>query len=955
MPKTYMKQKVFISAILLMALAIPQSVKAYSFSAVAPSGQTLYYNIVNGNAQVTYQNSSYPRYSSLSGSLTVPDTVTYNGTTYLVTSIGSQAFEGCSGLTSVSIPNSVNSIGDCAFINCSGLTSMNIPDSVTSISESTFEDCSGLTSVTIPNAVTSIGNYAFSGCRGLTSITIPNSVTNIGTYAFRNCSGLTTVTIPNSVTNIGYEAFGGSGLTTVNFNANCTYMGSNGHSPFLYCANLTTLNIGNNVTRIPRYAFQGCSGLTSVTIPNSVTIIDQSAFQNCRGLTSITLSDSLTEIQIEVFKNCTSLTSVTIPNSVTSIGDGAFQNCSGLTTVNFNATNCTSMSGPSGSVITPVFDGCTSLTTLNIGNNVTRIPRHAFQGCSSLPTVTIPSSVTSIGYRAFRFVRHIEYHGTATGSPWAALSMNGFIEGDFIYSDSTKTTLCSYIGAGGAVTIPVTVTSIGDQAFEGCRGVTSVTIGNSVTSIGEYAFEGCSGLTSVTIGDSVTSIGNYAFNNCSGLTTTNYTGTLAQWCNINFSNTTSNPAYYSHNLYINGSEVTQLVIPNGVTEIKQYAFYNCSGLTSITLTDSVTSFGNSAFSGCSGLTMTNYTGTLAQWCNINFSGTESNPVYYSRNLYINGTEVTQLEIPNGVTEIKQCIFCNCTSLTSITIPSSVTSIGNSAFYCCSGLTSITCLASVVPTIGTNVFSGVSAIVYIPCGRKQSYLSRWPYLRYVETLLFSFNATSADSTTGSVIVLTQPTCQDSAVIEAVPNTGYHFANWSDGDTANPRTLVVACDTTLTAVFAANQYTVTLEVNDTLMGHVTGASTYNYGDTATLYAEAFPGYLFVQWDDGDTSNPRILVVTQDTSIVAFFGEDDDTTGIREAEVNDASRVFAHDGQIVVEGAEGMPVMLYDATGRLLATRKSEEMHGGTPLRLDVPASGVYLVRIGNLPAKRVVVIR
>ena len=166
------------------------------------------------------------------------------------------------GCKNTIIPNSVTSIGRNAFYGCSGLTSVAIPNSVTSIGGGAFCFCSGLTSVTIPNSVTSIGGYAFCDCSGLTSVTIPNSVTSIGVYAFCDCSGLTSVTIPNSVTSIGYRAF-----------ANCS--------------GLTSVTIPNSVTTIGKNAFSGCSGLTSVTIPNSVTSIGEYAFEDCSGLTKL--------------------------------------------------------------------------------------------------------------------------------------------------------------------------------------------------------------------------------------------------------------------------------------------------------------------------------------------------------------------------------------------------------------------------------------------------------------------------------------------------------------------------------------------------------------------------------------------------------------------------------------------------------------------------------------------
>ena len=230
-----------------------------------------------------------------------------------VTSIGDDAFKGCTSLTSVTIPDSVTSIGWDAFAGCTSLTSVTIPDSVTSIGRHAFQNCTSLTSVTIPNSVTSIGMSAFDGCESLTSVTIPDSVTSIGNAAFYTCTSLTSVTIPDSVTSIDVNAFAG-------------------------CTSLTSVTIPDSVTSIGEWAFDGCTSLTSVTIPNSVTSIGDSAFSDCTSLTSVTIPNSVTSIRSQAFDGCRSLTSVTIPDSVTRIGDWAFNNCESLTDIYFTGT-----------------------------------------------------------------------------------------------------------------------------------------------------------------------------------------------------------------------------------------------------------------------------------------------------------------------------------------------------------------------------------------------------------------------------------------------------------------------------------------------------------------------------------------------------------------------------------------------------------------------------------------
>ena len=341
-------QHFFLTTLVLLCSALTSWAQPYASGDLQYEPTSVVYNYV-----------SVIKCFRTTGALTIPSTVVLYGTTYTVNSIGSSAFENCSGLTEVTIPESVTSIGSSAFSGCSGLTEITIPNSVTSIGSSAFSGCSGLTEVTIPNSVTLIGNYAFDGCSGLTEVTIPNTVTSIGYSAFKGCSGLTEVTIPESVTLIDNYAFSG-------------------------CSGLTEVTIPNSVTSIGQYAFNGCSGLTEVTIPNSVTSIGNSAFWGCIGLTKITLP-------FTGDKRHTATDQYQYPfgyifgTSEYTGGTETTQKYHGSSTIYTTSTK---------------YYIPTLLKEVVITGS-SYIPYGAFYGCSKLTSITIPSSVTSVGDEAF--------------------------------------------------------------------------------------------------------------------------------------------------------------------------------------------------------------------------------------------------------------------------------------------------------------------------------------------------------------------------------------------------------------------------------------------------------------------------------------------------------------------------------------------------------------------------
>ncbi len=712
-----------VFTILATLLAIPTEASAYDFSAVAPSGQTLYYNIVDNTVTVTSQTNSYPYYSTRpTGDITIPDNVEFNNVIYPVTAIGTNAFGFCSDITSVTVPSSVTIIGADAFSNCYNIESINILGAVTYIGNEAFISCNRLSSFTIPNTVSSIGREAFTACYDLTSIFIPASVTSIGYGIFSSCHNLASITVDEN--NPVYDSRDNcnaiikssenvlvSGCQNTIIPNSVTAISNNA---FEGLVNLTAITIPTSVVSIGSYAFYA-SGLTSIDIPSSVSVIEQATFLNCYSLASISFSSSLTTIKKYAFQGCSALTTLTIPNNITSIEESAFGECGGLTSIVVSEGNPNYDSRNNCNAIIE-----TSTNTLIAGSNNTVIPsdvtslgKKTFFGCH-FTSFTIPASVSFIDdYALFACYNLNELYIQAEVPP--TLGEQAFFGMDIntpVYVPCGS--LADYRAAYGwsqftniQEVFNYTVSVSGNDDAMGTAAVTTdpTCANNSATITATpdcgYRFVRWENAAGVTVSTD---------NPCT-LTVSQDTTLTAVFETLQAVDYAESPS--GHILYyriMNGNaQVTwqtrcdprytnlngDLVIPDSVTlnsvkykvaSIRDSAFFRCTGLTSVVIPNTVSSIGDNAFEGCSNMA----------------SVTIPNSVTYISTRTFCGSGLTSVTIPNSVTVIGRSAFHACGQMASVIIPNSVTSIDMEAFRQ-TGLTSVT-IPNSVRTIGGAAFA-----------------------------------------------------------------------------------------------------------------------------------------------------------------------------------------------------------------------------------------------------------
>lgn len=617
--------------------------------------------------------------------VTIPSSVTY---------IGERAFRGCS-LTSVNIPSSVTYIGGSAF-ESSSLKTVTIPGNATTMGTYIFKNCSNMTSASFGNGITNISGGTFYGCSSLTSISFPSSLINIGYEAFMYCSSLSTLSLPSNVNSIGRDAFTG----TVWFNNQPNGLVYAGKVAYRWKGTMpagTNVEIEDGTLGVAGCAFSNYSALNSVTIPQSVTCIGPSAFYGCINLNSVTVGMTTpvkidantfaysptstlyvpagsktvyeadanwsnlfkTIVELEPSSSNINFADPTVKTlcvmywdtngdlevdtdeaaAVTSIGT-EFQDRANITSFE-ELEYFTSVTR----IAESAFSDCTNLSSIKLPKGLMTIGSGAFMRCSSLASITIPSTVASIG--------NMPFAGCNSLSSIIVDDDNNVFDSREDCNAIIQTNTNTLRVGCKQTTYPESVSAIGNYAFAGCTGLTTLNLPNSVTSIGTSAYNKCSNLTSIVMPKSVTNIGSGAFSGCDKLENIVVDSENLVYDSRDNCNAIINTA---DNTLIAGCKVTQ--IPNSITIIGESAFLSCSGLTSIEIPEGVTSIKSGAFNSCGDLVSVTIPSSIISiganafdWCNalVTVYNYKTEPIRITSNVFPKRANAT-LYVPAGCKE-----------------------------------------------------------------------------------------------------------------------------------------------------------------------------------------------------------------------------------------------------------------------------------------------------------------
>ena len=849
----------------LKSIIIPDSVTIigdYAFSGCSDSLSA----VVIGNGVTTIGNYAFKGCRSLHH-LTLGNSVTSIGVeafydSYLcpleipntVTNIGVRAFSGCNGITTLALSASLTSIAEGVFSGCKKLQSVIIPDAVTSIGGGAFDGCDSLKYVTIGSSVAQIGRSAFGRSNTEPSrierITVLCTVPPIlqaysiscpigATFDTASISGIP-VYVPCGSVAAYSSANEWNRFTNLRELDDCTNHYWDFHK---------TTPSGSSVY----YKILDDSSSVAVVHPLATDSIDGTFWHGYRRtsgaleIPDTVLHDSMAYvvrvIGSHAFEGCTGISSVTIPATIDSIGNSAFAGCTGLYTVYFNADSCRYM----GEADSLVFGGIRWLHTLHIGNNVKAIPNYAFEHLYGLQAIVIPDSVVIVGDWAFAYDANVTE--LTLGNSLSHIGVGAFygcgrlqhvtVPPSTPTSGGSASSSLTWVGGGafggcsfGSFTYGGTIINAG--LFSGNTNLDAVFISDTITAIGDSAFNGCSGLTTVEgegytgipeawIPRTVRNVGNVAFGNCVALTRVRYD---ADSCIRMGSDTLP--------VFLNDSNISTLMIGEHVRWIPDYAFLGCSGLESITAYSmEAPVLGVDVFRDvvdtipiyipCGSLA--SYTARWSHFTNFVEGQMEDTLIVQSADAAMGSVAV-----------LTQPMCSNARA-------AEIEAFANYGYH-------FTMWSDGVTDNPRNLIVTSDTLLTALFDRNQ----------YVVTAQF-------DTLSGTVAGTGTYLYVDTARLTAIANYGYHFTMWSDGVTDNPRDLIVTSDTLLTALFDRNQYAVSVQCNSEY-GTVSGSGTYLFGDMATISATANEGFRFVGWSDGVDDNPRTIRVTQDTSLSAAF---------------------------------------------------------------------------------------
>ena len=872
-----MRRNLFGFLLLLLAICGTARADNYDFSAVSPSGHTLYYKVLSATkVAVVYPNYGsdgyYTGYSKPIGALTIPASVTHSGSTYSVTSIDYNAFYRCDDLRSVSFPATITTIGDSAFFRCDTLAA-----------------------IRLPNGVTTIGTAAFYGCRRASSITVGNAVETIGALAFANCTSFVSLTLPRTLKTVGYQAFSGcASFDTLRFNADSCVLitrsaGNSSYYVFENCPHLKHVYFGDHVKYISSNAFIR-SNIDSVAFPNSLKVIGNYAFSSSHlskitfgtgldsigngaflstRLTKLTLPNNLTYIGSYAFGSCASLTEVTLPPALKQL-ENAFGDCANLTTVHFNADSCYVKNNSY-----YVFDGCHHLSRVTFGNNVKCIPPRLFENCSRLTSVQLPASLRNIEEYAFKNctgLLEITFPDALTRiAPYAfqgctglrsvtipanvQKAYNAFYDCsnlDTVYFNAVNCLEARFPATLDTIILANNLRRIPNYLFQGQQ-VRDVVLPNTVTNIGMYAFEDCPRLHSITLSNALQTIDVAAFMDCIALQNIDIPASVTAIRN---------------NAFSGDSNLTQVRMVDGLDTIGNSAFRYCPRLDSVVIPRTVRFLGDYSFAYCRGLKTVTFNAVDCQP-----SGYVTHPYFFERDT------LTSFFIGDSVRIIPSYLLYGQRQLTTLTLPEHLQTIGSYALTNCEHFATLRFPPS-LDTIGYAAFFGTTVdTLYYDAEQMSSITSTMNNNLQIKQLVLGANVRKLPSNfyvfcgsqMGSIVsyATTAPITNGNAIFGSainydipvyIPCTAKESHMQDDGW----KLFTNYQQTT-------GNYFISLLSSDTTAGKAAYVASSCAAGTATIEATPKPHYRFVQWSDGVTTNPRTLTLSQDTLLKALFEED------------------------------------------------------------------------------------